>query len=317
MVSIIGRKELNNDGIGFVEHWDFSTANLNEANRINAITRIASVCYQNPKALNSDSLYNRLVAESLGLPSSSFEFVSILIKDTTFDEIKVDVHDNLNIVKYGVWVIDNGVKYLLTNYRAVYYDVENKRLDSKWLKLFNSIEECAIIKKHTFVFNFNVDLVTRAQMVRHRVAIQELSRRYVSGSKHPFTFYISDKLKEFKSRYVFTNDSGHTQPIDISTEQLIELCTNHYDTLINCKVLPQEARRVIPQMMYTNLWMGFNRIQLDNYLRLREDSKAQLEIRETAKAIREFITADSIYDGFTKSLSGHNDCQIGERDGSE
>ena len=69
MVSLIGKKEnIFEDNIAFVEHWDFSRANMSEENRINAITLIASVCYQNPKALNSDSLYNRLLAESKGLP---------------------------------------------------------------------------------------------------------------------------------------------------------------------------------------------------------------------------------------------------------
>ena len=69
MVNLINKKEnIFGDGIAFVEQWDFSRANMSEENRINAITQVASICYQNPKALNSDSLYNRLLAESKGLP---------------------------------------------------------------------------------------------------------------------------------------------------------------------------------------------------------------------------------------------------------
>ena len=80
MIQLINKKEnIFEDNIAFVENWDFSKANLNEENRILAITQVASICYQSPKALGSESLYNRLMAESQGLPSSSFEFVPVLL----------------------------------------------------------------------------------------------------------------------------------------------------------------------------------------------------------------------------------------------
>ena len=37
-----------NDNIAYVKHFNFSRANLNQENRIAAISQIASVCYQNP-----------------------------------------------------------------------------------------------------------------------------------------------------------------------------------------------------------------------------------------------------------------------------
>ena len=69
MIYQINKKQnIFNDDIAYVEQWDFSKANLNEENRILAITQVASICYQNPKAIGSESLYNRLLAESKGLP---------------------------------------------------------------------------------------------------------------------------------------------------------------------------------------------------------------------------------------------------------
>ena len=76
------------DNIAFVENWDFSKANLNEENRILAITQVASICYQSPKALGSESLYNRLLAESKGLPSSSAEFVPVLLTEEEVYKLK-------------------------------------------------------------------------------------------------------------------------------------------------------------------------------------------------------------------------------------
>ena len=83
MIKMINKKEnIFDDNIAFVENWDFSKANLNEENRILAITQVVSICYQSPKALGSESLYNRLMAESQGLPSSSFEIVPVLLDFT-------------------------------------------------------------------------------------------------------------------------------------------------------------------------------------------------------------------------------------------
>ena len=89
MVQLINSKQnIFNDNIAYVEQWDFSRANLNEENRILAITQVASICYQNPKALGSESLYNRLAAESMGLPSSSFEMCPILLTEEEVKQIQ-------------------------------------------------------------------------------------------------------------------------------------------------------------------------------------------------------------------------------------
>ena len=89
MIQKINEKQnILGDNIGFVENWDFSRANLNEENRIKAITTVASICYQNPKAVGSESLYNRLMAESMGLPSSSAEFVPVLLTEEEVYKLK-------------------------------------------------------------------------------------------------------------------------------------------------------------------------------------------------------------------------------------
>src|SRR5574344_1830022 len=74
------KENIFNDNIGFVKQYDFSYANLSQEHRIHAISAVASICYQNPKAVGSESLYNRLLAESKGLPSSSFEMCPILLR---------------------------------------------------------------------------------------------------------------------------------------------------------------------------------------------------------------------------------------------
>ncbi|MGJ0332498.1 FAD-dependent thymidylate synthase [Aliarcobacter cryaerophilus] len=284
-MELINKKEnVFGDGIAFVEQYDFSTANMSEENRIKAITTVASICYQNPKAVGSESLYNRLLAESKGLPSSSFEFVPVLFK--VRDIITNTVTKLIpNIFKYGEIIqIDDNFEndILLTNYRALVYDVENGILDNSILKHFNTPEECEIIKQYFKVFLFKVDLPTRSQMVRHRVSWQELSRRYVSGSRVPFEFYVSDKMKNV----AILDPQGD---IILNTESLIADCVDLYYQALEQGVKPQEARRIIPQAAYTQIWGAFMPKQLDNYFKLRLDEHSQWEIRQTALTMQELI----------------------------
>ena len=265
------KQNILNDNIGFVENWDFSRANLNEENRILAITQVASICYQNPKALGSESLYNRLMAESMGLPSSSFEFVPVLLDYENPKHKEILKLEYSNCKKFGE-ILDD--RYLLTNYRALVYDFENDKDKFSFdiRTIFNTQEECNIIKDYFKVFLFKVDFPTRSQMVRHRISWQELSRRYVSAKRVPFEFYISDKLKENQK-----------------VKDLIKQSEDLYFELLENGVKPQEARRVIPQMGYTQIWGAFMPKQLDNYFKLRLDEHAQWEIRQTAIAMQELL----------------------------
>ena len=265
------KQNILNDNIGFVENWDFSRANLNEENRILAITQVASICYQNPKALGSESLYNRLMAESMGLPSSSFEFVPVLLDYENPNHQEILKLEYSNCKKFGE-ILDD--RYLLTNYRALVYDFENDKDKFSFdiRTIFNTQEECKIIKEYFKVFLFKVDFPTRSQMVRHRISWQELSRRYVSAKRVPFEFYVSDKLKENQK-----------------VKDLIKQSEDLYFELLENGVKPQEARRVIPQMGYTQIWGAFMPKQLDNYFKLRLDEHAQWEIRQTAIAMQELI----------------------------
>lgn len=265
------KQNILNDNIGFVENWDFSKANLNEENRILAITQVASICYQNPKALGSESLYNRLMAESMGLPSSSFEFVPVLLDYENPKHQEILKLEYSNCKKFGE-ILD--YRYLLTNYRALVYDFENDKDKFSFdiRTIFNTQEECNIIKEYFKVFLFKVDFPTRSQMVRHRISWQELSRRYVSAKRVPFEFYVSEKLKENQK-----------------VKDLIKQSEDLYFELLENGVKPQEARRVIPQMGYTQIWGAFMPKQLDNYFKLRLDEHAQWEIRQTAIAMQELL----------------------------
>lgn len=288
LLPLLGRVDNILDGIaGFVEHYDFSRANSSYEARVQAITKVASICYANPKSLGSISLFDRLQAESGGLPSSSYEFIPILLDKQQAMQILTDsmsVHpEDVPIIKFGTWLSNNN--NLLTNLRAL---IEMVGPEASLNYLNTSDEEIQIIRDNFKVFLFNVDLSTRAQMVRHRVSWQELSRRYVSGTKSPFEFYRSKKLStiNYYPSGMFDRDDD---PLEFNMDDIIELCVNYYDKAIASGVKPEEARRILPQAMMTQIWGAFQPSQLDNWFKLRLDKHAQLEIRMVAQAMQELI----------------------------
>ena len=286
LLPLLGRVDNVLDGIaGFVEHYDFSRANSSYEARVQAVSMVASICYQSPKSLGSISLFNRLQAESGGLPSSSYEFIPVLFNYDDLQVMKESPDIFHNCFKFGHRVYTKKSGYLLSNLRALLEDVG----EEESLKYFNtSDEEIQIIRDNFKVFLFNVDLSTRAQMVRHRVSWQELSRRYVSGTKSPFEFYTSKKLSTIKHYPlgVFDRDDD---PLEFDTQDIIDLCINHYFKALDSGVKPEEARRILPQTMMTQIWGAFQPSQLDNWFKLRLNPHAQSEIRMVAQTMQELI----------------------------
>ena len=277
----IASKQQVLDGItGFVEYWDFSLANASYESRVYFISKVASICYQSPKSLGSISLFNRLQAESHGLPSSSYEFIPVLLTNEQFQ-----AGNFKHCWKFGEQLDSN---YLLTNLRALIEDVGPEES----LNYLNTDPaELQIIRDNFKVFLFNVDLSTRAQMIRHRINWQELSRRYVSGKKSPFSFYVSNKMSNVISNFNFTNADNHSFSLDYTTQNLIDACVNHYNAAIESGIKPEEARRILPQAMMTQIWGAFQPNQLSSYFALRLDSHAQREIRMVSEAMQELINA--------------------------
>jgi len=259
------------DGIAYAERWDFSKANMSHESRVNAITQIASVCYANPDAVNRESLYDRLAAESLGLPSSSFEFVPMLFSGDAINEYTLDNAPDTQLPDTFKYSLFAGPDVLITNYRAVLNDVELGIFDKKILDHYNTEEECEVMSQLISTYKTKVDIVTARQFIRHRVSWQELSRRYVSGKKVPFEIYIDDKVVEVLGA------NEVMAFLDIALELYDKACAN------GC--LAEEARRLIPMGMYTVLWSSWSPMQFSNMIKLRTDSHAQAEIQLLAKAM--------------------------------
>lgn len=285
LLPLIGKKDNVLDGVtGFVEHYDFSKANTSYEARVQAITTVASICYQSPKALGSVSLFDRLQAESAGLPSSSYEFIPVLLTNTQAMLIGLGNKENVSnhVLKYGESIDDD---YILTNLRAL---IEDVGAEESLNYLNTSEEEIQIIRDNFKVFLFNVNLACRAQMVRHRINWQELSRRYVSGKKREFSFYTRSKFNDMVFTAVGTPLEDEMN-FSFKVSDYLSLAESMYFQALEQGARPEEARDLLPQAMMTQIWGAFQPKQLEGFFKLRLDDHAQKEIRQTAESMKELI----------------------------
>ena len=287
-------RENNNvfgDNLAFIKEYDFSKANSSHNSRLNAVTEIATVCYASPDKIGSQGLYDRLANEDIGIPSSAFAFIPVLMDEDImnnfiFDEVEGEVIPDC--LTFGEIISYNNKKYLLTNLRALLQDLgwttDYKKAQELSEKYFNTSEEdIEIIKKFYKVYKVKMDIATSKQWNRHNFHLQELSRRYVSGKKVPFDFYIDEKMQKVTSINDITEYTGN-----YTTQEVIDICMNHYYSALEQGVKPQDARRIIPQGAYTEIWTGIMPRVLDNMLKLRTKPKTQWEFRQLALQIAEW-----------------------------
>lgn len=296
--------DMFSDGIAGIKQYDFSTANYDDNHRLHAVTSVASVCYNNPGVVNKKSLFNRLAAESAGLPSSSFEFIPILIEETKYSVMVKEAglaKEDLDTTRFGLVVkSEAGISFRLTNYRAAVYTFEqtNGKLDLR--TIYNTSDyELQVIKENFDIFLVKIDMPTLGQLVRHRTNnFQVLSRRYVSGKKLEFEFYVAENMEDITS--VCKHDEDHY----LSTYAVIDICMEHYKAALAKGVKAQTARGIIPQCAYTNAWVGFNKRSMEDFLKLRLKPEAQWEIRQMANHISE--TTSIILDSDIKEKEERN-----------
>lgn len=287
---INSKENIYGDNIAKVEQYDFSRANMNDESRTHAISAVATICTQKFDSIGSEKLCMKLLTEAHGIPSSAYGFVPVLLdreKCSLVGElIKKPYMEDFHINKFGQIIHHDDITYLLTNLRALVNDIGIEA--SK--EFYNTDEtEIQIIKDNFKVFKHKMDIRSARQFMRHTTAVwQELSRRYVSGKKVPFEFYVSEKMKDVRSNTIFYTSLGERE-LTLSTYNVLRDCENHYYQALEQGVKPQEARDILPLCTYTEIWSGWQPFALENMLIERTAVGSQWEVRQTALAMKELI----------------------------
>lgn len=155
--------------------------------------------------------------------------------------------------------------------------------------------------KHTSPFemckltlNVKMPIFVMRQWVRHRMQnLNEVSARY---TELPNEFYIPEVFRNQDTK----NKQGSLPPRTLSSfeekerqEWLQKIVKEQYDDsyttytkLLHCGVAREQARIVLPVGIYTEIYCCWDLKNLLHFITLREDSHAQAEIQEYAKAIK-------------------------------
>lgn len=129
-----------------------------------------------------------------------------------------------------------------------------------------------------------VPIFVARQRFKHTVGFtyNEVSRRYVDDTPE---FYIPDVWRE-KAENV-KQGSGGASPLSNlwsnAYEQVIEICEDTYNRMIEDGIAPEQARMILPQSMYTSYYVTGSLYAFARAYKLRIDPHAQKEIRDLAE----------------------------------
>ena len=121
------------------------------------------------------------------------------------------------------------------------------------------------------VMTFKIMDVSRSlthQLVRHRIAsYTQKSQRYCKEGQFKFVIPESIANSDFRSDYII----------------MMKRIQEFYDSMVNNGIKREDARYVLPNACYTDIWVTMNFRELRSFFKLRCDSHAQWEIRDMAK----------------------------------
>jgi thymidylate synthase (FAD) len=147
---------------------------------------------------------------------------------------------------------------------------------------------------NSFMFHVKCPIFVAREWFRHRMgSFNEYSGRYSEMNNE---FYVPD-WDDMRTQvgkpgsYTFEpiDDEAKCARIDSIIHNACENAWNTYRHLLEDGVAKELARIVIPMGAYTEFYWTVNARSLMNFLSLRLDGNAQLEIRKFAEAVETFL----------------------------
>lgn len=160
------------------------------------------------------------------------------------------------------------------------YQLSSK--DEKLVKYLLSHRHTSPFEHCVITFRMKVPLFIMRELTRHRtwswLSLNEISRRYTSEN---LQFW---KPKELRKQ-AKDNRQGSEGVVRWHTEafrKVVENCLMWYNDSLELGVCREQARALLPQSMYTELYATVNLSNLLHLLGLRTSEDAQKEIQELA-----------------------------------
>ena len=194
-----------------------------------------------------------------------------------------------------IGLINNmGNESTITNAARVSFCKMKNEFDEKdemLLKYLIDNKHLTPLEHVVFTFSVHCPLFVRGQWMRHRMgSFNEISRRYTNVDMEiykPSSYRKqSDNNKQASIEgTVIDNNESIVKKINEYAELSVQL----YESILEEGVCKEQARGILPQNMMTTFWWTVNLRSLVNFLQLRDDDHAQIEIREYAIAIKKLI----------------------------
>ena len=182
---------------------------------------------------------------------------------------KVEILDNIN----GEEVINKIAKVARTCYKSE--DASTLEKDKRLVENLIKSGHEAMIEFFDVTVKFTCDRGVSHELVRHRMAsYAQESTRYCNYSKDKFGNELTFVIPSWW-------DNGTTIKKELFKEAW-QHSEDTYRTLMASKVLPQEARAVLPNALKTEVNMKANLREWRHFFKLRCDAAAHPDIRVLA-----------------------------------
>lgn len=192
---------------------------------------------------------------------------------------------------YVRYVEHLGTDQRIVEAARVSYHASSKGVESD-MKLINYLmqhrhtspfEQCSI------TFNIKMPIFVMRQFVRHRTfRLNEVSARYTEMAEEffiPEVWRAQDKVNK-QGSVDGLNGIAQWSCTEMLQQAYME-CYKTYEQLLAVGAAKEQARMVLPVGLYTEIYVNCDLHNLMHFLRLRQDSHAQKEIRDVANAMAE------------------------------
>lgn len=163
--------------------------------------------------------------------------------------------------------------------------------DEKLIKYLWEHKHTSPFRHATLQFHIKAPLFVLRQWMKHQIGCSwnEASGRYIVFDAE---FYMPDNWrKQHESNKQGSKGSIEDQAgANLLYIDSMRFAIQRYLELLDKGVCKEQARMVLPLSLYTECYWTASLQSVMHFLALREDSHAQLEIQEYAKAVRELST---------------------------
>lgn len=187
------------------------------------------------------------------------------------------------------------------------FDKVKDEFDEKDEKLINYLAR----EKHMLPFRhpqvslrMHMPIFVLRQMGKHQIGFSwsEVSRRYVKGEPE---FYEPEVWRK-KPEGSIKQGSGEEHPSSSMFHSHVKeeahfKALSTYNWLLDSDVAPEMARMILPQSMYTTVYVTGSLLGWNHLYKQRTDPHAQLEIQEYARAIGKIM--EELYPVSWKALN--------------